>query len=156
MKKFTIGFLVFALVAIGTVFALAQRGDKGKHGRGFEHRGFERMAKKLNLTDTQKEQVKQITEASRAKVKPLKESMRANRQQLKSLTENGQFDAAQVQTIANQQGSIAAQIIVEKERAKWEIFQILTVEQKTQAKELKEQMKERFKGRFYKSDGENF
>jgi Spy/CpxP family protein refolding chaperone len=65
---------------------------------------------------------------------------------LKSLTENEPFDEAQVQTIANQQGAIAAQIIVEKERAKWEIFQILTVEQRAQAKLLKEQMKERFKG----------
>ncbi len=156
MKKFTIGFLVFAMVAIGTVFALAQRGDKGIHGRGFGHRGFERMAEKLNLTDAQKEQVKQISEASRAKVKPLKESMRANRQQLESLTENEPFDEAQVQTIANRQGAIAAQIIVEKERAKWEIFQILTVEQRAQAKQLKEQMKERFKGRFNKSDGEDF
>ncbi len=148
MKKFTIGFLVFALVAIGTVFAFAQRGDKGRHGREFGHRGFERMAEKLNLTDAQKEQVKQITEASRAKVKPLMEDMRANHQQLKSLTENGQFDQVQVQKIANRQGEIAAQIIVEKERTKWEIFQILTVEQQTQAKQLKEQMEERFKGRF--------
>jgi len=156
MKKFTIGFLVFAMVTIATVFAFAQRGDKGNHGRGFGHRGFERMAVKLNMTDAQKGQVKQISEASRAIVKPLRESMQANRQQLKSLTENEPFDEAQVQTIANQQGAIAAQIIVEKERAKWAIFQILTVEQQTQAKQLKEQMKERFKGRFNKSDGEDF
>jgi len=156
MKKFTIGFLVFAMVAIITVFAFAQRGDKGKHERGFGHRGFERMAEKLNLTDAQKAQVKQISEASRAKVKPLRENMRANRQQLKSLTENEPFNEAQVQTIANQQGAIAAQIIVEKERTKWEIFQILTVEQRAQAKQLKEQMEERFKGRFNKSDGEDF
>jgi len=156
MKKFTIVFLVFALVAIGTVFAFAHRGDKGRHGREFGHRGFERTAEKLNLTDVQKEQVKQIMESSRSKVEPLKESMRANRQQLKSLTENGQFDQAQVQAIANQQGAMAAQIIVEKERAKWEIFQILTVEQRAQAKQLKEKMKERFKGKFNKSDGEDF
>ena len=156
MKKFTIGFLVFAMVAIGTIFAFAQRGDKGRHRREFAHRGFERMAEKLNLTDAQKEQVKQISEASRAKVKPLKENMRANRQQLKLLTENEPFDEAQVQTIANRQGAIAAQIIVEKEGAKSEIFQILTVEQRAQAKQLKEQMKERFKGRFNKSDGEDF
>ncbi len=35
MKKFTIGFLVFAMVVIGTIFAFAQKGEKGKHGRGF-------------------------------------------------------------------------------------------------------------------------
>jgi len=58
MKKFTIGFLVFVMVVIGTIFAFAQKGEKGKHGRGFGHRGFERMAEKLNLSDAQKEQVK--------------------------------------------------------------------------------------------------
>ncbi len=156
MKKFTIGFLVFALVAIGTIFAFAQKGEKAKHGRGFGHRGFERMAEKLNLNDEQKEQVKQIMEASRAKIQPLTETIRANRQKLQELNANGQFDEAQVQTIANQQGAIAAQLIVEKERAKSQIFQILTVEQREQAKQFEERMKERFKGGFDKSSGADF
>lgn len=152
MKKFIIGFTVFALVAIGTIFAFGQKSDGGgkwrKH-RGGKHRdGFGMMAKKLNLTDAQKEQVKQISEASRAKIKPLMEQMKANRQQLKSLTENGQFDEAQIQNVANQQGVISAQLIVEKTRVKAQMFQILTPEQKAQAAALKEQMKEKMKQRF--------
>ena len=151
MKKYTIGFLVFALVAISTIFAFAQKSDGGKrHGRGFgKHRdGFGQMAAKLNLTDAQKEQIKQISEASRAKIKPLKESLRANRQKMKELTADGQFDEAQIQTIAQQQGAITAQLIVEKERTKAQIFQTLTDEQKAQAKQFKEQMHEKIKERF--------
>lgn len=150
MKKFIIGFTVFALVAIGTIFAFAQKGEGGKHfGGGFGgHRGgFGRMAEKLNLTDAQKEQVKQITEASRAKIKPLMESMRANHQKMETLTANGQFDEAQIQAVAQEQGAISAQLIVEKERVKAQIFQILTAEQKAQAIQMKEQMKERFKNK---------
>lgn len=162
MKKFITGFTVFALVAIGTILAFAQKksdggGKWGGRGFGGHHRGgFERLAEKLDLTDAQKEQVKQITEASRAKIKPLMESVRANRQKMETLTANGQFDEAQIQTVAQEQGAISAQLIVEKERAKWQIFQILTDEQKAQAAQLKEQMKERFKDKAKKFVGEDF
>ncbi len=156
MKKFIIGFIVFALVAIGTIFAFAQKGEGGgkRGGRGFGgHRGgFGRMAEKLNLTDAQKEQVKQITEASRAKIKPLMENMRANHQKMETLTANGQFDEAQVQAVASEQGTISAQLIVEKERTKAQIFQILTDEQKAQTNQMKEQMKERFKNKGHRKE----
>ncbi len=151
MKKFTIGFLVFALVAVSTVFAIAQKGSGAgwKGGRGFGHRGgFGRMAEKLNLTDAQKTQVKQISEASRAKVKPLMETMRANHQKLDEATANGQFDEAKVTAIAQEQAQTSAQLTVEKERVKAQIFQILTPEQQAQAKAFKEQKEERMKQRF--------
>ena len=152
MKKFTIGFLVFALVAISTVFAIAQKGDDGWKGkRGFGHRGgFGRIAEKLNLTDAQKEQVKQINEASRAKVKPLMDALRANRQKMNEATANGQFDEANVTAIAQEQAQISAQLTVEKERAKAQMFQILTPEQQAQAKAFREEMKEKMKQRFEK------
>lgn len=151
MKKLIIGFTVFALVAIGTIFAFAQKSDGGgkRHGRGFGgHRGGFGLLAKLNLTDAQKEQVKQIAEASRAKIKPLMESMRTNHQKMETLTANGQFDEAQVQAVAQEQAAISAQLIVEKERTKAQMFQILTAEQKTQAAQMKEQMKEKMKERF--------
>lgn len=150
MKKYTIGFLVFAMVAISTVFAIAQKGggDGWKGGRGGHHRGgFGRIAEKLNLTDAQKEQVKNIMEASRAKVQPLKESMKANRQKMDAATANGQFDEAAVAAIAQEQATIGAQLIVEKERAKSQMFQILTADQKAQFQQFEAQMKNRFENR---------
>lgn len=156
MKKYIIGFLAFALVAIGTIFAVGQKGGKENFGHHFGHRGFERIAAKLNMTDAQKEQAKQILETSRATVKPLVETMRANRQKLQALSASGQFDEAQVKVIADEQGAITAQLIVEKERAKAQLFQILNDEQKAQAKEMLNQMKERFKGKFERFGGKNF
>lgn len=152
MKKFIIGFLVFALVAISTVFAIAQKGgDSWKGKRAFGHRGgFGRMAEKLNLTDAQKTQIKEITDASRAKIKPLMETMRANHQKMNEATANGQFDEARVSAIAQEQAQISAQLIVEKERVKAQMFQVLTTEQQAQAKAFREQMKEKMKERFEK------
>jgi Spy/CpxP family protein refolding chaperone len=150
MKKLTTAFLAIALVAIGTIFVFAQKadGDKRKFGRGFGHRGgFGRLAEKLNLSDEQKAQIKQIRETSKAKVQPLRENMKSIRQQLNAATADGNFNEAQVQALAAQQANIMAQLTVEKERTKSQTYAILTPEQQTQAKALKEQMKERFKDR---------
>jgi len=51
-----------------------------------------------------------------------------------------------------------AQMIVEKERTKSQIFALLTPEQQAQAKQLKEQMKEKFKGKFkhFSGNAEDF
>lgn len=151
MKKLTTAFLAIALVAIGTIFVFAQKadGDQGKFRRGFGHQrgGFGRLAKQLNLTDAQKAQMKQIREASKTKTQPLRESMKSIRQQMAAATADGNFNEAQVQTLAAQQANIMAQLTVEKERTKSQTYAILTPEQQTQLKALKEQMKERFKNR---------
>lgn len=148
MKKYTIAFMVFALVAVSTIFAIAQKGTngegKGRRG-GHQRGGFGRMAAKLNLTDAQKEQVKGIMEASRAKTESLREASKVNRQKMSEATANGQFDETTVSAIAQEQAAISAQLTVEKLRVKSQIFQILTAEQKAQMAQMKEQRKERFK-----------
>lgn len=148
MKKYIIGFTVFALVAVSTVFVIAQRGGDWKGRDGFGHRGgFGRMAEKLDLTDEQKAQVKQIMETSRAKVQPLREASQANHQKMKTATANGQFDEATVSAIATEQATIGAQLIVEKQRTKSQIFQILTAEQKVRIQQFEEQRRERSENR---------
>ncbi|MEP7039025.1 MAG: Spy/CpxP family protein refolding chaperone [Acidobacteriota bacterium] len=152
MKKLTTAFIAIALVAIGTIFVFAQKADGGKgkfkHGFGHHRGSFGRLAKQLNLTDAQKAQMKQIREDGKAKTQPLRESMKSIHQQLSAATADGNFNEAQVQSLAAQQANIMAQLIVEKERTKSQIFAILTPEQQTQAKALKDQMKERRKERF--------
>ena len=108
------------------------------------------MAEKLNLTDAQKTQMKSIGEASRAKIQPSMETMRANRQKMNEATANGRFDEAKVTAIAQEQAQISAQLIVEKDRVKAQMFQVLTPEQQAQAKAVREQMKEKMKERFEK------
>lgn len=157
MKKYTIAFMVFAMVALSTVFAVAQKsgvdGLEGK-GRGFGNRrhhhragGLGWMAAKLNLTDAQKAQIESVKDASKAKIQPLREAAKANHQKMKAATENGQFDEAAVTQIAQEKAAIDVQMTVEKERVKAQMFQILTAEQKTQLAQMKEQRKEGFQNR---------
>lgn len=159
MKKVTATILTIALVALGAVFVIGQttgddkdgksnfgkkshRGEfggrgGGRHGKGM--RGGGQMFRNLDLTDAQKEQMKTIGQSSREKMKPIMEQMKANRDQLQQLTSGGNFDEGSVQALAAQQGTLTAQMIVEKERTKAAMFALLTTEQKAKAAEMKAQ-----------------
>jgi protein CpxP len=156
MKKLITAILAIVLVAMGAMFILAQTAGKPEGKRGFGKKGFGKrgghsmMFRGLDLTEEQKAQMKQIRQKSREIVKPIREQMKANRQKLAELSANGSFNAAQVQEIAAQQGSLSAQMIVERERVKSQIFQILTPEQKAKAAELQAQRKQRMQERIQK------
>ena len=147
MKKVTIAIIAIIVLAIGAIFVVAQKSGGHGFGRGF-HRGDEMMLRGLNLTDEQKAQVKQIMEASKTKAQPVFEGLKANHQKLEVLTANGAFDEAHVTAVANEQAALSAQLIVERERTKSQVFALLTDAQKTKASEMRDKMKERFKDRF--------
>lgn len=149
MKKFIVAILAVAVVSIGAIFAIAQTTDGGtdkKFGkRGGHHRGGGMMFRRLDLTENQKAQMKSIREASKATTAPLREAMKANRQKLAEATANGAFDEAQVTAIATEGSAISAQMTVQREKVKSQMFAILTAEQKAKAAEMKATMKQRFK-----------
>ena len=155
MKKITVAILSIILVAMGALFIFAQTSERGEGKRGFGKRGFGKggaramMFRGLNLTEEQKAQIKQIRQAGKEKIKPIREQMKANRQKLAELSA-GNFDQAQVQAIATQQGSLTAQLIVERESVKSQIFQILTPEQKAKAAEMQAKRKQRMQERIEK------
>ena len=154
MKKIFATLSVIALVAIGTVFVIGQTGEGkfegkrsfgengrrghfgGRHKRGGKMMG--RMFRNLDLTDAQKEQMKTIGKASRETIKPIMEQMRESKKTMADLTANGNFDEAQVQAIAAQQGALHVQLIVEKERTKAAMYAVLTAEQKARIVEMKQ------------------
>lgn len=154
MKKALIVFLIMAFVGVGTVLIFGQKGKRERMGRmNFGGRGFERVAKKLNLTDEQKAQVKTILEDSKTRVKPLMDSMRETRKQAENLGTDGVFNEEQVNQIAVSQSETMKQLFIEKEKTKAQIFAILTPEQRAEAAKMKGMFKERFKGKFKKRFG---
>ncbi len=146
MKKIIFAAIALVTLSIGSVLVYAQRGG-GDFGRGHGGFLFGRIAKELNLSDEQKTQIKQIMEAEKEKVHPIFESLKENRQKMEELTANGNFDETKVKQLADEQGSLTSLLIVEKERTKSQIFQILTAEQREKAKAMKEKFEERMKER---------
>jgi Spy/CpxP family protein refolding chaperone len=155
MKKIIFAIIAVSILSLGAIFTIAQKGEtnKGRSDKGRGGFGFGRMAEKLNLNDEQKAQIKQITDAEKTKVEPIFAALKENHQKLEALTADGSFDEAKVQALATEQGNISAQLIVEKERTKSQIFQILTPEQREQAKQFKDGMKDKFKGKFKNRGG---
>lgn len=159
-KKIIITISVLALLVTGTIFAFASQHQFGKHrfgGRGLagnpekliEH-ALNRATVVLDLTDTQKTQIKAIIEAEKPVVQPLLMQLAANRQELLKVSDNGQFNETQVQAIAAKQGQTMSQLIVEKERVKAQVYAVLTPEQRAKAKKMRDQFMDRFQDHFTK------
>ncbi len=138
---------VLALIIGATIFAVAQEGRvKGPP----QHRGdgppppppdmLEHISRELNLSDAQKTQAKAILDAERAATDPLQARMEDIHKQIEATVVNGQFDEAQVRTLADQAGQLSADMMVEHIRAHTKLFSILTPEQRVKALEMHKRM----------------
>lgn len=157
MKKVIIGIIAVAVLATGAIFVFAQRAGRDGANHFGGHRGamFGMALRGLDLTDDQKAKVKEIMDTTRGTVKPLMEQLRANRQAQATVGTDGAFDEAKAQAFANEQSALMAKVIVERERAKAQVFGLLTDEQKAKAAELRQKFQDRMKehGQFGKGQG---
>ena len=143
------GLLTFVAVAMLATIAYAGSSDgrpgPARHGDG---PGFgmpdpgmmiERMARHLDLDDTQRQSVKNIMEAAKPELKALREQLRANQEALQAL------DAGdpEIQNIALSNGQLATEGTLLFSRIRGEVHAVLTEEQLAKAAEIKEQRKER-------------
>ncbi len=153
-KFWSVAVALLALVLCGTaMLSYSQETNAapaaGWHGHGQHHMGW--MAKQLNLTDAQKEQIKSMRQAQRATMRPLMQQLAENRQALLTATASGAFDQAKVTALANQQAQTMAQLTVQKESMQHQIYtQVLTAEQRAQADQLRQKQLARIAERLQK------
>jgi periplasmic protein CpxP/Spy len=151
-KKLTTGLILAAALGLAGAVGFAQqqttqgqqgvaqgRGERKWRGAGRKgfggRRGFlaGRFAEKLNLTDAQKEQMKQIATRYR-------ETARAKRQQGRAGRRGGGFDAfnggtfdeAAVRAAAQARANARVEMQVTRARMMYEMYNVLTPEQKAQ------------------------
>jgi len=126
------------LIVAATIFALAQ-GHPGSgermHG-GMSQDMVEHISRELNLTDAQKEQVKAILDSQSAAADERQAKLEDIHKQIDAATANGQFDEAQVRTLANQQAQLMADEMVEHLRMHSKLYGLLTAEQKVKADQM--------------------
>jgi len=154
-KKFwMVSVALLALVLCGTaMFSYAQSTNNAApawsgHGHGGPM-GY--LAKELNLTDAQKQQVKSIMQANRASTRPLMQQIAQNRVAMLTATSNGAFDQAKVTAIANQQAQLTAQMMVQKQSIQHQIYtQVLTTEQRATADQMRQKQLTRINERLQK------
>jgi len=107
------------------------------HGHAFGMRspmmGF--FAKYLDLTDTQRAQMKAVLQKEHASMKPQMQQLHQMQQQLKQY-EEGTYDEAKVQALVAQQSQTLVQLKVQESRIHNELFQLLTSDQQAKMKEF--------------------
>jgi Spy/CpxP family protein refolding chaperone len=146
-KFWSVAVALLALVLCGTaIFSYAQQNDtaaaSGWSGHQHGRMGF--MARELNLTDAQKQQIKTMMQSQHATMHPLVQQLAENRKAMLAATANGAFDQAKVQAIANQQSQAMAQLMVQKASIQHQIYtQVLTADQRTKADQMREKQMER-------------
>ena len=134
-----------ALILLGAV-AVSQTVRRAGYGHGRGMFGGHRLAyytHKLDLTDAQQAQVKDIMAKEKPAVKPLFLQLAQANHQMRQFEENGNFDEAQVRALATQQSQTITELVVQKARIESEMLQVLTPDQKTKFKALVDQHEQR-------------
>ncbi len=115
---------------------------------GHRHQRMEYLARDLNLTEAQKQQIKTMMQAQRATMRPLLQQLAQNRAAMLTATANGAFDQGKVQALANQRAQIMAQLMVQKASIHSQIYnQVLTADQKAKADQLRQNQLARINAR---------
>jgi Spy/CpxP family protein refolding chaperone len=160
-----VGALAFSLVlALTGIVGFAQQqttqeqdGNKARTGRswrggkgfGGKRGGFfgGRFAEKLNLTDAQKEQIKQITTRYRESAKAQRAQRRGQRAGGFDAFGGGTFDEAQVRAAAQARANARVEMEVTRARMMSEIYNVLTAEQKAQLATMRQQREQKMQER---------
>jgi len=120
----------------------------GKHGkRGGRHGGkhmMMRMAKKLNLTDEQKAQMKSLREAQKGSRQELRTEMKALRTKMQALDPN---DSNAVDVLAAEKGALTVKMFKARNEARVAFENLLTDEQKVKLATMKAERKARMEER---------
>jgi len=142
MKSFRFRLLVATLaLLLGSVIAKSQTAADTPpppmhgHGFGMNGQGMGFFAKQLNLTDDQQAQMKTIMEKAHTSMKPLMQQSHQIDQQLRQYA-MGAYDDGQVQKLATQKAQIEAQLTVAQTKVHNQLFQMLTPDQQTKAKQM--------------------
>ena len=132
-------------LAAGIAMAQNQSGEdapmhdsmhRGMHGHMMGGPEFQMFLHKLNLSDDQKAQVKQIFQAERPTLKPLMQQEAQAHLQMMQLVSSGNFDQAKATAIATQEAQTHIQVEVEHAKIHSQIYQLLNSEQKAKVAEM--------------------
>ena len=164
-RKFVGGLALaagFALTCVVGVAAQQEQGQGGQNraerpwgqregrGGGGRRGGFGRFGAELNLTDAQLEQMRQIEERYRASFKSQREGRgREERDGFDPLA-GGAFDESAVRAAAQARANAQVEREVAQARMVYEMYNVLTGEQKAQlqaARQQREQRRQEFRSR---------
>lgn len=108
---------------------------------GPEVEDLKQAVQKLDLTDEQKQKIRDVMASSDPKFQDAMKKAEANNKQLRELC-GDKYDATKVATLADAQGKLVAQAIELRLQVRHQIYEILTPEQREKIKKLREEMRQ--------------
>jgi protein CpxP len=107
-------------------------GFHGRHGRGGD------AWRRLNLTEAQKTQMKQIRESYRERTQSLHQELRAKKQGLRQANQGDTFNEALATQVLTESAALEARLMGERFKMRLEMLALLTPEQKNQLEQMRE------------------
>ena len=142
-------YAAVAALAVGMTFAQAPAGNeptqtpKAHQGRrGFMTRHLERIAKTLNLTDSQKQQARTIFQQARDSSRPVRQELKQNREALTAAAKTNKGDA-EIKKLSAEQGRLLGHLVEIRTEASANFYQMLTPEQRVKADQMHTQFRQR-------------
>lgn len=143
MKKSIKALLIAATLAGGVTAGLAYAmppggGESCAHGRGmgFGRHGMDsemridRMSRVLDLSQAQRDKVRAIVDQARPQTRALRDKLGDNHKQLRALMQQDNPKENEVRKLADAQGKLIADMIVQRTKMQSEIRAVLTPEQR--------------------------
>lgn len=159
MKKstvFTTTVLAVSLLGAGFVGTVAAN-PHGRDGMEFSSRGGAHhdpifaMGRHLDLTDSQRERIKEIFREQAAQHGEKMQVLNEIRKELQKQALSDSFDPGQVQTLSRRQADLMAELQVGRTTALNQAYQVLDEPQRQKLAQWQEKRQERIKNR--KADG---
>ena len=153
MKRTILAAVLGTALSTGAIFAQqatttpapAEQQHKAHWGAG-KRGGMMRMFRALNLTDTQKQQIRGIMKQTRESNADTREQLKALRTQERDAIKSGAPEA-QLQSLANNAAPLMAKMHASRLVAQSKIYAVLTPEQRQKAEEMRGQFGQRFHNR---------
>ena len=147
IQKTAMAFVMALAIAIPV--AMAQSANDGAKGERHGHRGgrgdFAMMGfGKLDLTDAQKAQLKQIRENHHQTIAPLMQQIGAKRQEIRQASEGGAFNEALVTQKLVEIAPLEARMMGEQAKIHQEMLSVLTPDQKAKLDQMRAEGKSRW------------
>jgi protein CpxP len=101
----------------------------------------------LDLTDAQREQVRQLTQQFREQNRPLAERMRQAMQARREAAQANPVDESRIRAASEELAQVQADLAVQEARLRNDVLALLTPEQRQKAEELRAQRDARLKER---------
>lgn len=93
-----------------------------------------RIERQLNITGAQRERIRTILKTEQPTLEKLASSVRQQQEQLNS---SDSFDEAAVRAFAPEHASTTEDVLVEREKVRTEIMQVLTPDQRKMAEQIR-------------------